>query len=263
MTAHLSARMLMNARLVPVCDTAADIGCDHGKLSVYLIEKKIATKVIAMDVAKGPLERAVKTINDAGLADRIITRLSDGAKELKLDDNGRSEAGVIIMAGIGGMLALKMVEDSPAVYKTCDCFIIQAQSNIDTVRERMNDMGYSIIDEDMVYEDGKYYTAIKYRYNTDDMTGVSYITLSDDGSIIPHRGLSTEELIYGPVLIDKCDQVLHEYLIKESRNYKDIYNNLASMEGMSARTDARKDDILKKSEITDGLLHRVYGQIIP
>ena len=34
------------------------------------------------------------------------------------------------------------------------------------------------------------------------MTGVSYITVSDDGSVIPHRGLSTEELIYGPVLLE-------------------------------------------------------------
>ena len=260
MAVDLSARMLMNANLVPVCNTAADIGCDHGKLSVYLVENKIATKVIAMDVVPGPLKRAVKTISDAGLSDKIITRLSDGAKELKLDDSGRSEADVIIMAGIGGMLALKMVEDSPAIYKTCDCFIIQAQSNIDTVRERMYDMGYSIIDEDMVYEDGKYYTAIKYRYNADNMTEVSYITHADDGHVIPHKGLSEGEKLYGPVLIYKAGDVLHEYLIKECKNYKNIYNNMASAEGMSARTDARRQDILKKTEIIDGLLNRVYGQ---
>lgn len=263
MAVDLSARMLMNANLVPVCDTAADIGCDHGKLSVYLIENKIATKVIAMDVVPGPLKRAVKTITDAGLSDKITVRLSDGAKELKLDDNGRSEADVIVMAGIGGMLALKMVEDSPAVYKTCDCFIIQAQSNIDTVRERMNDMGYTIIDEDMVYEEGKYYTAIKYRYGKDDMTGVSYITCRDDGDTVRHIGLSEEEKLYGPVLISKAGTVLHDYLIKESINYTDIYKNMASMEGTSVRTDARRADILRKTKIIDGLLNSVYGQIIP
>ena len=34
----------------------ADIGCDHGFVSIYLIQNKIASHVIAMDVNSGPLQ---------------------------------------------------------------------------------------------------------------------------------------------------------------------------------------------------------------
>ena len=39
-------------------EVVADVGCDHGWVSITLIQKGIADKVIASDVRSGPLERA-------------------------------------------------------------------------------------------------------------------------------------------------------------------------------------------------------------
>ena len=72
----------MNAALIPTGKVVADIGCDHAKLPIYLIENKMAAKVIAMDIGEGPLARAKANINGFGMEECIECRLSDGAKNL-------------------------------------------------------------------------------------------------------------------------------------------------------------------------------------
>ena len=52
---NLSKRLQAVANLLSSNDVIADVGCDHGYLSIYLIEKKICNHVIAMDVNEGPL----------------------------------------------------------------------------------------------------------------------------------------------------------------------------------------------------------------
>ena len=61
-TIELSARMAMNASLVPDGAKVADVGCDHGYVSLYLASKKACKKVIAMDINEGPLSHARKNI---------------------------------------------------------------------------------------------------------------------------------------------------------------------------------------------------------
>ena len=65
---ELSKRLQAVVNLVSPGNVVADIGCDHGYVSIYLIEQKIAPHVIAMDVNKGPLERANMHIASHGLA---------------------------------------------------------------------------------------------------------------------------------------------------------------------------------------------------
>ena len=45
-TIELSARMAMNASLVPDGAKVADVGCDHGYVSLYLASKKACKKVM-------------------------------------------------------------------------------------------------------------------------------------------------------------------------------------------------------------------------
>ena len=55
---ELSKRLYAVASLVTEGASVADIGTDHGYIPIYLTEQKIASKVIALDINKGPLERA-------------------------------------------------------------------------------------------------------------------------------------------------------------------------------------------------------------
>ena len=59
---QLSKRLQALADMVTPGHIVADVGCDHGFVSIYLIQSGIAPKVFAMDVRKGPLERAQEHI---------------------------------------------------------------------------------------------------------------------------------------------------------------------------------------------------------
>jgi tRNA (adenine22-N1)-methyltransferase len=79
----LSNRMQALTDMVTPGTVITDVGCDHGFVSVYLVQKGISPRVIAMDVRSGPLEHAREHIREYGLEDRIETRLSDGLHSLK------------------------------------------------------------------------------------------------------------------------------------------------------------------------------------
>ena len=87
----LSNRMQALTDMVTPGTVITDVGCDHGFVSVYLVQKGLSPRVIAMDVRSGPLERAREHIREYGLQDRIETRLSDGLHGLKTGEaNGTS-----------------------------------------------------------------------------------------------------------------------------------------------------------------------------
>ncbi len=50
---------------------AADVGCDHGYLSIRLIQEGRFEKMLAMDLREGPLAAAKEHVAEAGLSDRI------------------------------------------------------------------------------------------------------------------------------------------------------------------------------------------------
>ena len=58
----------------------ADVGTDHGYVPIYLLEQKKIKSAIAMDINKGPLERAREHIHLYGMDAYIQTRLSGGGR---------------------------------------------------------------------------------------------------------------------------------------------------------------------------------------
>ena len=73
----LSKRLETVASFVPKGSNIADIGTDHGYVPIYLVREGQAEHAVAMDVRKGPLERARAHVEEAGLGSRIDVRLSD------------------------------------------------------------------------------------------------------------------------------------------------------------------------------------------
>ena len=102
---QLSIRMQAVADMVTPGGRIADIGTDHGYVPIYLVEQNKADHAIAMDVRKGPLARAGENIVRFGCSDRIETRLSDGLAMLK-----PGEADTVIIAGMGGLLTIRILE---------------------------------------------------------------------------------------------------------------------------------------------------------
>lgn len=55
---QLSKRLEAIVKLAGTCHCVADVGTDHGYIPIYMTEHHLTEKAIAMDVNKGPLERA-------------------------------------------------------------------------------------------------------------------------------------------------------------------------------------------------------------
>lgn len=153
---QLSKRLQAVVELVSKGRKVADIGCDHAYLSIYMIEHNIADTVIALDVNAGPLERAKDNIVKKHMEQRIETRLSDGMKELKT-----GEVDTILLAGMGGGLMQRILSGNKEVLAEVEELVLQPQSEVRQVRVFLEQIGFQIVKENMVLEDGKYYVMMK------------------------------------------------------------------------------------------------------
>lgn len=156
---QLSERLNAVANLVTETGILADVGTDHGYIPVFLAGEKRIQKAIAMDVNEGPLKRAEEHIRQYGLEDKISTRLSDGLTALKTE-----EADTIVIAGMGGSLMKRILQQGEAVAQTAKELILQPQSELMEFRKFLWENGYKIQAEDMIFEDGKYYPMMRVVY---------------------------------------------------------------------------------------------------
>ncbi len=187
----------------------ADVGCDHGYISIYLVQSGIAESAIAMDVRKGPLTGALSNIRDYGLEDRITTRLSDGLKELK-----PGEADSLVIAGMGGKLMIRILEEGKPSELGIRAAVLQPQSEFSEFRQYLRGNGYVILDERVVFEDGKYYFPMKVLLGNADNRGVFDEVIKD---LMSATGTDSDTAIsicnrFGECNIKRKDKLLLDYL---------------------------------------------------
>lgn len=193
----LSKRLQAVANLVSPGRRVADIGCDHGYVSIYLADVRKCPKVIAMDVRKGPLSQAESNIHRYGMDDRIETRLSDGTALLEPD-----EVDTLLISGMGGRLIMRIVSDGLDRLGAFKELVLQPQSEVELVRRFLREHDYIIVDEDFVIEDGKNYPMMKVLH-------VSCLDEWDEGRGLQHDDLILSDYslkqqdLFGPVLLQK------------------------------------------------------------
>lgn len=243
---ELSKRLQAVADLLSGNKRVADIGCDHGFVSIYLIESRKASWCLAMDVNKGPLEHAKDHILDKRLSTYIETRLSDGAKAIQYitDENGHKklEVEAALIAGMGGRLMVKILQDSLDKFQQMDEFILQPQSEIAKVRRFIREMGYHIEKEDMVLEDGKFYPmmkAVKGKVRRDISKNAQKSVSINIEKDVQGSGMTGEiqKLYdeYGEYLLKNRHPVLLKFLQKEEKIYQDILENLEKQDTVKSK----------------------------
>ena len=119
---QISRRLKAVAALVSPGLVLADVGCDHGYIPIYLIQKGQIPRAIAMDINQGPLLRDREHIREWGLDDYIETRLSDGVEALN-----PGEAQCLVIAGMGGPLMEKILTQGKHVVENMKELILQPQ----------------------------------------------------------------------------------------------------------------------------------------
>lgn len=203
---QLSKRLMAVASMVTEGSTLADVGTDHGYIPIYLTEQKKIRHAIAMDINRGPLERAKEHIRMYGLGEYIEIRRSDGLEKLS-----PGEAQAVVIAGMGGALIRRILKQGENVLGSVRELILEPQSETEQLRRFLLAEGYAIVKEDMVFEDGKFYPVMKAVHEKQEYERAEYYR-------------------YGKALLLGKHPVLLDYLKREER----ILNQIASSLGQAS-----------------------------
>lgn len=194
-----------------------DVGTDHGFVPIALVQRGICPGGLAMDVRPGPLERARVHIREYSLEDRIGIRLSDGFGAM-----APGEADTGILAGMGGSLMIRILQEGREQVQSLRELILSPQSDIREVRRYIRSCGFGTPREQMLCEDGKFYTVMQVQIK---------------GSVLPCRdGFQDAEDLYGGDLLRKKDPVLLAFLKKEQEKKSRVLEKLSGIkkeEGVS------------------------------
>lgn len=257
---ELSKRLQAVADLVTPGNRLADVGTDHGYIPIFLVEEEKIPHGIAMDVNRGPLLRAREHIGEKQLEEQIETRLSDGMKMLL-----PGEADTVVIAGMGGALTIKILQEGINLLPTLKELILQPQSELAKVRCWLAEHGLRIADEDMVLEEGKYYPMMRVVPEGFAERGcLTGETRSEENSSEEEQKATAcaqakmqqeMEMLYGPLLLKKRHPVLREYLLWEQGVKESILEQLEETSGEGAVR--RREEVRQALELNRKALRRM------
>jgi len=214
----ISNRLNIVSEICGQCETFADVGCDHGLLSIHMVNNKLAKFAILSDVNKGPLNAAKKNINEfADDKSKFDLRLGNGLSVLK-----NNEADVIAICGMGGLLIAEMLKNAPDIAKN-STLVLEPNTCIPELRKFLYDNGYAIIDEVGISDKNIPYIILKVRYN---------------GGIIEYD----ESYLYLGEYVWKrknCDDI--NYLMLLRKKYKNILEGISKIEKTDFETKTKKE----------------------
>ncbi len=155
----------MNRRLLTIADNIEngigliDVGTDHGYLPVYMAQCGYKGNILASDINSDPLTKAVTHADEAGLGQRIKFLLSDGLHDCPPDD-----IDTIVIAGMGGDMIVKILDEVEWVLSEKYKLILQPMSKAEVLRYWLVYNGFAINRERLVDENNTLYQVIVARF---------------------------------------------------------------------------------------------------
>lgn len=225
---ELSLRLKTIASMVDKCECMADIGTDHGYIPIYLVKNNICNKAIASDINKGPVEKARFNVRMEELEDKIDCRLGGGFTVIK-----KGEVQSIVIAGMGGNLIRDIIEERIDIFKEVEFAVLQPVQNPEVLREHIYKKGYRIIDEELVFDEERFYETIKIKYdnNSEEVDNVFYEV--------------------GKSLVDKRHPLLNKFIEEKIKKYNKILLNIKEDTELAHK---RKKEVRSKIQRLEELL---------
>lgn len=213
--------------MVDPCQTAADIGTDHGYVAEMLLKEGICKQIIATDLNEGPLNRAIEHLTKSNLHDKCNFRLGCGLRVLN-----QGEADAIIIAGMGGDLISDIIHTSKDIALEAQQLILQPMTAVNTLRKYLYENGFEIIDESIVKEYHHFYFIIKAKKGIAKQMDNIYFEISN-------------------ILIEKKDPVMIDYLNKVLNTNEKIISSLEKTKNVeyNEKIESLKDKNNKIKEL--------------
>lgn len=209
----LSKRLEAIYNLTPY-GVSADVGADHGKLILSLVEDEKIPSGFAIENKIGPYNRLKEAILLSKDKDKVTCLLSDGIKDI--DDTVKN----VIIAGMGGTLIVNILFNNINKLNNVDYLLIDAHNALPLVREKITSIGYFIDEEIIVYEEDIYYEIIRFKKGQKVYNSLDYD--------------------FGPILRTRKDEL---FLQKWNEEIKKI-DNLLSLD----LPIKRKEELYKQKE---------------
>ena len=144
---------MLNKRLEAVASfildnsSCLDVGCDHGLLDVYLYKKLKNINLVASDINKKPLDKALANFKKYNVD--IPLRLGNGLDVI--DEN----IDTVIISGMGGLTICDILKGDKL--KNVKRLVLSPNKDFYEVRKKVVSLGYLIEKEKIVKEKEKYY----------------------------------------------------------------------------------------------------------
>ena len=136
---------------IPRVKTFADIGCDHGYASLYMLKSNKCDKVVFSDISEKCLDKARSLLRDFILEGKAEGVVSDGFNNLP-------EVDLALIAGMGGEEIVKIFNNAKSLPVG---LVIQPMKNPEKVREYLVNNGYKIVKDYTFKSQRKYYDLIR------------------------------------------------------------------------------------------------------
>ena len=133
-------------------DVFADVGCDHGYASEYMLKSGLCNKAILSDISRGSLKKAETLLEDYVQTGRAVPVLGDGFVGVPKDVDE------VLIAGMGGCEIVSILSH-PKHGFIPKRFVLQPMHDSELVRRFLIEHG-AYIDRDYTFFDGKYYDVI-------------------------------------------------------------------------------------------------------
>lgn len=138
--------------LLEKAESFADVGCDHGYCSEYVLKNGLCDKVIFSDVSRGSLAKAEKLLADYVAEGRAVGVLGDGFFGVPKDTQE------VLIAGMGGSEIISILSDKKHGFLPSR-FVFQPMHDQEKLRRYILENG-GYIERDFTFEDVKYYDVI-------------------------------------------------------------------------------------------------------
>lgn len=131
----------------------ADVGCDHGILSLEMLKSGRTERVVASDISAPSLHKTVELLANNGLSAQADFVCCDGVPSGHALDQ-------ILIAGMGGYEITGILERYFAATKDRPVLVLQPMRDFERVRRTISGLGYQIVADKMIF-DKKFYLLLK------------------------------------------------------------------------------------------------------